>query len=151
MQFKKIIAPLIIVLLLPSCSRDPDNQDIGTITGAVVGGIVGNQIGDGQGKVVATGIGVMVGSIIGGNIGASMDEVNRMKMSQALENTKTNHSRSWVDPNTNTKYIIKPTKTTDQNNVICRNFTMSVVIDGKIQVANGVACRDPKGNWVIQK
>ena len=151
-MFRKILLlPVFISLSLVSCSGETPNQDVGTIVGSIAGGIIGSQIGDGEGRVAATAIGATVGGILGSNVGASMDELNRMKMSKALEETKTNHSRSWVDPDTNAKYTIKPTKTIDINNKVCRNFTMSVVIDGKLETAFGVACRDDKGIWKIKE
>ena len=140
---------LVLVMVLSSCSENTSNQEIGALAGTVVGGIVGAQVGDGDGQIIAAYTGAVVGSIIGSNIGATMDEVNRMKMAEVLENTKTDHSRSWVDPDTNARYTVKPTKTIKQNTRICRNFTMSIVIDGELKTAHGVACRDVNGNWKV--
>ena len=151
MQLKKVLLSLIIPLSLTACGPNANNQDVGVIAGSIVGGIVGSQVGDGDGKAAATAVGIVAGSIIGGNIGASMDELNRLKMSEALEDTKTNHARSWVDPDNNAKYTVKPTKTVYEKDTVCRNFTMSVVIDGKLETASGVACRDKNGNWNIVK
>lgn len=151
MKFNKVLVSLVIPLSLTACGPDANNQDVGVIAGSIVGGIIGSQVGDGEGRVAATAVGAVAGSIIGGNIGASMDELNRMKMSEALEDTKTNHSRSWVDPDNNAKYTVKPTKTVYEKDTVCRNFTMSVVIDGKLETASGVACRGENGGWDIVK
>ena len=139
------------LLCIASCTQQPaSNQQVGTIAGGVVGGILGAQFGKGDGQVAAAAAGAIVGGMIGGSVGESMDEVNRAKMAQVLETSKTNQAQTWVDPDTHTEYTVKPTKTLYKANTVCRNYTMSVVIDGKLQTASGVACKDAQGNWQIQ-
>ena len=137
-------------MLLTSCNSDSiSNKDAGAITGGVVGGLLGSTIGKGSGRGVAIAAGAVAGTLIGSNIGESMDEANRVKMSDALENTQSSHSRTWTDPDTKARYTIKPDKSYYKGNDVCRNYKMSVVIDGELQNANGTACRDANGNWQI--
>ncbi|MBT4885222.1 MAG: glycine zipper 2TM domain-containing protein [Legionellales bacterium] len=144
-----LIGSCVSVLLLVSCAEDISNRDLGTMTGGVIGGVLGAQFGKGDGQVAAAAAGAILGGVIGGNVGESMDELNRMKMAKVLENTKTNHSHSWVDPDSKAKYTVKPTKTIHKDNTVCRNYTMSVVVDGNLETAQGLACRNANGNWDI--
>ena len=138
------------LLMLAACDNSQlTNQDVGAMTGGVVGAVLGSQFGKGDGKVAAAAAGAVVGGIVGGNIGSSLDELNRMKMANVLETTQTNHAHSWVDPDTNTKYTVKPTKTIKTDQRVCREYTMSIVVDGSLQTAKGTACRDASGNWAI--
>lgn len=140
------------LLIIASCGQQNiSNKDAGAITGGIVGGILGAQFGNGEGQVAAAAAGALIGSMVGGNVGESMDQANRTKVAHVLETSKTNHAQSWVDPDTHTEYTVKPTKTTYKSNTVCRNYTMSVVIDGKLQTAKGVACKDAQGNWQIQQ
>jgi surface antigen len=140
------------LLILASCGQQGmSNKDAGALTGGIVGGILGAQFGDGEGQVAAAAAGALIGSMIGTNVGESMDQANRTKVAEVLETAKTNQSQTWVDPDTKTEYTVKPTKTTYKSHTVCRNYTMSVVIDGKLQTANGIACKDAQGNWQIQK
>ncbi len=143
------------ILAISSCdnSANSDNSELGTITGGVIGAVVGSQFGGGDGKILAAVAGAAAGGYIGSQIGANMDKVNRMKVNEALENTKTNQSRSWVDPDTKVQYTIKPTKTIKQadksGEKICRKYIMSIVVDGELETATGNACRGKDGTWQV--
>ena len=135
-------------LLLSGCSTDSlSKQDIGTISGGVVGGLLGSQFGKGDGKVLATAAGIVAGGFLGSNIGKSMDKVDQQEMVNVLNNTKDNTSHSWVDSNNNAKYTMKPSTTENSSNKTCRNYTMSVLIDGEMLTQNGVACKVGNGPW----
>jgi surface antigen len=60
-----------------------NNQEGGTVLGAVTGGIIGNQFGKGGGKVAATLAGAVVGGIVGNEIGRSLDQRDRELARQA--------------------------------------------------------------------
>ena len=139
------------MLALSSCdnSASSNNGELGTLAGGVIGAVVGSQFGGGDGKILAAVAGAAAGGYIGGQIGANMDKVNRMKVNDTLENTQTNQSRSWVDPDTKAQYTVKPTKTITEANKVCRDYMMSVVIDGKLETATGSACRGKDGNWQV--
>lgn len=146
------VAYLSGILIVASCSQQNlSNKDAGAITGGIVGGILGAQFGDGDGQVAAAAAGALIGGMVGSNVGESMDQANREKVAIVLDTSKTNQAHSWVDPDTRAEYTVKPTKTTYKSNTVCRDYTMSVVIDGKLQTANGVACKDAQGNWQVQQ
>lgn len=151
MNNMKVALAAAVILAVSSCdnSSTSNNNELGTLTGGVIGAVVGSQLGGGDGKVLAAVAGAAAGGYIGGQIGASMDKVNRMKVNDTLENTKTNQSRSWVDPDTKAQYTVKPTKTIKEADKVCRDYMMSVVIDGNLETATGTACRDKNGNWQV--
>jgi surface antigen len=115
-------------------------QDIGTVTGGAVGALLGAQIGHGTGRSVAIAAGAITGALIGGSIGRSMDRQDQQYIYQALE---TNHSTTWVNPNTGYQYTVTPTTTTGY----CREYRTTAVINGKTQTVYGKACRQPDGSW----
>jgi surface antigen len=151
----KFVFVAMIMFVISSCdnSATSNNSELGVITGGVIGAVVGSQFGGGDGKILAATAGAVAGGYIGSQIGENMDKVNRMKVNDALENTKTNQSRSWVDPDTKAQYTIKPTKTINQTTEfgekVCRKYMMSIVIDGKLDTATGTACRDKNGDWQV--
>src|SRR3954462_11763323 len=83
---------------LTACETPPTKEQKGAVAGAVVGGVVGSTIGGGTGRTVAIVAGTVAGALIGGRIGQKMDEADRLKAAQALENTPTGQPTSWKNP-----------------------------------------------------
>ena len=74
-----------------------------------------------------------------------------MCVSRTLENTPTNETVAWRNPDTNASYWVTPTATyTAQDGTPCRQYVTDAVIDGQPQKATGTACRQPDGSWRIQ-
>lgn len=146
MKLKVLTCLLASTLVLTACN--PTKQDIGTLAGAGAGAAVGAQVGGGTGKLAAVAIGTLVGGYIGGQIGKTMDDVDRMKMNQALETQPTGQSYSWTNPDTGHDYAVTPTETYQREGSPCRDYTTEAVIDGKREVVHGTACRQPDGRWV---
>ncbi len=152
---KKIVIVAALVGL-SFCLVGCDNmtkQDVGVLTGGAVGGLVGSRFGKGGGQVLATAVGAVAGGLIGGQIGKNMDKVDNMKMQRVLENTPTNQSASWCNPDKHTRYTVKPTKTYYRGRGTCRRpcreYTTTAWIGGKKQVIYGTACRESDGSWRI--
>src|ERR1700733_5473368 len=62
------------------------------------------------------------GTSIGGNVQSSMDEIDKSKMSHALDNAigKSSH---WVNNNTGIAYTVTPTEKVDVNGyTFCRKY-----------------------------
>lgn len=146
-MFKSIGLFILVIFLTTGCAT---KRDTGAIVGGVVGGVVGHQFGGGTGKILTTYVGAVAGTIIGSSIGESLDELDRMKLSNTLENTRTNYSSNWTNPDTRSRYNVTPTKTYYSNNTPCREFTMDAYIDGRSQKVNGTACRNNSGNWIMK-
>ncbi len=144
-----IIGCVFLAATLSAC-QNMNKQDVGTLTGAAVGGLVGSQFGSGQGQIVAAVGGAILGGFIGGQIGKSMDRTDRLEMQQALEGTRTGSSKSWRNPDTRTRYRVKPTKTFKRRSgQYCREYTTTATVAGKTQQMYGTACRKPDGTWKV--
>ena len=74
------MAALAAMVLFAGCAN---NQEGGTVVGAITGGIIGNQFGKGGGKVASTLAGAVVGGIVGNEIGRSLDQRDRELARQA--------------------------------------------------------------------
>ena len=137
------------VVIINGCA-DVSKQSIGAVSGGVIGGALGSTVGKGHGNTAATIAGTVIGGVLGGAIGKSMDDVDKMKMQQALETSHTNQTTTWVNPDNKTQYAVTPNKTYSNNQgVPCRDFTTRATINGQSQYVHGTACR-VNGKWVIQ-
>ena len=147
-----MVAMLMTAGLLSGC-EGARKQDVGVITGAAVGGLLGSQIGGGSGRTVAIIGGAALGGYFGGQIGKSMDDVDRIKMRNALEHTETNKTTTWVNPDSQVKYAVTPTKTTYRQTETatqpCREYTTTANIGGKKEQIYGTACRMDDGSWKV--
>ena len=134
--------------LLPGCETTTHAQQ-GEVIGGVVGGVLGAQVGEGSGKTAAIIIGTLAGSMIGRHIGESMDETDRMKTANSLNNARTGQPTTWVNPDTGYEYTMTPTKTYDAGTGPCREYTMDATIGGQTEQIYGTACRQPDGAWKV--
>lgn len=134
-------------LMLSGCQTTREQQ--GQVIGAVAGGVLGNQIGSGSGRTVATIAGTILGGYIGGNIGRQMDDRDRNRTAQILEDTPTYESSSWQNPDTGTRYSVTPTKTYYAESRPCREYTTDAWIDGQRETLYGTACRQSDGSWQV--
>jgi len=138
----------LMVITLSACQTSPSNEDTGRVVGAVIGGVLGSNVGKGSGRTAAIIVGTIAGGYIGGSIGRNMDENDRYRAGQALETNQTNQTSSWHNPDTGYDYTVTPTRTFNNADGPCRDYTTSVVIDGKLEKATGTACRE-NGQWRI--
>jgi len=137
--------------MLSNVFSSSQNNLLGGALGAAAGGLLGNQFGKSGGNTVMTIAGVLGGALIGGYIGRQMDPVDQGCVSRTLENTPSQQTVAWQNPDTNSSYWVTPTKTwQDPQGTPCRDYITHAVIDGKRQEMNGTACRQPDGSWKIQ-
>lgn len=151
---KAMAVALIAGMSLSACEGAGQKETIGGVGGAVLGGILGAQVGKGQGQLIAVGAGAILGALAGSSVGRSLDDVDKMKMSQttqtALETQPDSATSTWVNPNSGNSGTITPHTTYQANNgEYCREFTQTVDIGGKTEDAYGTACRQPDGSWKI--
>lgn len=133
-------------LVLGGCQTTKEQQ--GSFIGAVAGGVLGSRIGGGSGKVAATIAGTLLGGYIGGAIGRQMDDSDRYRAGMALEETPTDQSSSWQNPDSGTRYAVTPTRTYYDDSRPCREYTTEAWIDGRRETVYGTACREPDGTWM---
>jgi surface antigen len=147
---KRIISALIVLfcsMSLVSCSN-MSNQDVGVVTGGVAGGLLGSTVGGGSGRILAIAAGTLAGAFIGSKIGKSMDDTDRMKMNQALNNNAVGQPAYWTNQKSGQAYQVVPVKNvTVDGNQYCREYRTMADIGGKKQQVYGTACRQPDGSW----
>jgi surface antigen len=144
-------------LLVAGCSNGAGQgpgtgQTLGTIAGAVAGGVLGNQVGGGSGRTAATVVGVVAGGLIGNRLGQLVDESDRRRAQEAeyraLEFSKADSPVVWRNPDKNVYGEVVPGPSFQQGNFQnCREYTHTIFIDGKPEVAKGRACRNADGSW----
>jgi len=150
-KFIALFMTLATVVAFSGCAATQGNQEgVGAAIGGVLGGVLGSQVGSGSGNTVAIIAGTLAGAAIGSSIGRTMDEVDRMKVAQALESQPTGATTSWNSPDNRTAYTVTPTRTYETAQGPCREFTMDARIDGQTDQVTGTACRGPNGNWIMQ-
>ena len=136
------------VVFLPGCLTELSKTDSGTAIGAVVGGAVASQIGDGN-KTTKILVGVALGGLIGRTIGKYMDDSDRKKVAQSLDETPSGETSAWKNQKTGNSYELTPGKNyqSAEGNE-CREFEQEAIVNGKREKVNGTACKEPEsGQW----
>jgi len=132
-------------LLLAACQST--QEDTGRVVGAIAGGLLGNEVGGGRGRIAATIAGTMLGGYLGGEVGKQMDQNDRYRANQVLEDAPTNYTTRWSNPDTGNDYAVTPTRTYYQDTRPCREYTTEAWIDGRKETIYGTACRNDDGSW----
>jgi surface antigen len=159
-----IINRLIVALMLVSsatfvnadCVREGTGggEVAGTLLGAALGGLVGSQIGGGSGKKFAIVGGVLAGGFIGNSIGKNLDcadqDYHYDTTQSALEYKKTGGSAAWANPDSGASGRVTPTNTyVAADGRPCREFTQTIMVDGRQESVTDTACRQRDGTWQI--
>lgn len=132
-------------LLMNGCAT---REQTGRVIGGAAGAAAGTQVGGGSGRTIATVGGAIVGAMVGGAIGSRMDDDDLRQTGYALENSETDRTTQWVNPDTGYRYEVRPTSTFQSaSGQPCRNYTMDALIDGRNETINGTACRQADGTW----
>ena len=141
-----ILFAALVTLSLTGCITTSSNQDVNATTGPMLGGVTGTD----PSSSVSTTSHSSGSSVLGGAVGKSMDNVDQLKLNQALESNRTNQTTSWSNPDNHNAYAVTPTRTfTGASGEPCRDFTTSATIDGSRQTIYGTACRGASGKWKI--
>jgi len=154
----KILVAALVATTVAGCAGDPysatPRQDSGVMTGALAGGALGAILG-GRGtgsRVAGAVIGAAAGGLIGGAIGASLDERDRQMAyqaeMQALEAGQPGTAVGWRSEHTAYYGTIVPGPYYQSSGRRCRQYTHTVYIQGRPEVARGTACRNPDGAWI---
>ncbi len=151
MIVKKFMIAGLVGTMLAGCASDPtmgQKSTLGALAGAVGGAAIGSAFGAGSGKVAAIAAGALIGGFLGNQIGARMDEQDRQYYAvaqyQALD---TGRPSRWSNPETGLYGDAQAGPAYVVNNQQCREYTNTIYVDGKAQVARGTACRNPDGTW----
>src|SRR6266704_5016395 len=157
MSFVRLSAAALAALSIAACAGTPETgqgprENTGTLVGAVAGGLIGSQFGGGTGERIAAGLaGAAIGGMIGNRIGAGMDDEDKQRayaaQVQALESGRSGAAVPWRNPDSGRYGSVGPGRAYQANGLQCREYTHTIYINGKPQVARGSACRNPDGTW----
>lgn len=161
----KILAVALAATMLTTACTEPDGspgrgimnggalnkQEAGVALGVVGGGILGSTIGGGSGQVLATVAGGLLGGLLGGSIGQSLDDADRAAYDRAAARAMNNGSaQSWKTDNASG--TIRPKKRyVNDDGLYCREYTQTIVVDGKTDRGHGTACRGADGAWRLDE
>jgi surface antigen len=156
MNFGRVGGVTLVGLLLAACAGNPrtgagPQENTGTLVGAVTGAVIGSQFGRGGGRVAAAVAGAAIGGLIGNQIGAALDDDDRARayeaQMQALDSGAPGAPVSWRNEDSGRYGTVVPGPAYQRNAMTCRQYTHTIYIDGRPQVARGTACRNPDGTW----
>ena len=149
---------LVATLSLTGCASQSyrgEREVSGGLVGAALGGLLGAQFGSGSGTAAGAAAGVLIGALLGSEVGHSMDELDRMRADEAVNqahDAELGEKISWNNPESGHNGTVTPTRDgTSDTGSYCREFYETVAIAGKTEDAYGVACRQPDGTWRIVK
>lgn len=136
-------------ILLAGCAGPPgEKTGAGVVGGALAGGAIGALTGGGGRNIVA---GAILGGLVGGAIGNALDEEDRRRAYaaeiQALEYGGPGAPVSWQgESGVRGTIVAGPPHAVGQYQR-CRDYTHTIYIQGRPEVARGVACRNQDGSW----
>ncbi|CAA7618035.1 RT0821/Lpp0805 family surface protein [Magnetospirillum sp. SS-4] len=153
-RFPPILSFVVALSLLTACAEAPSKQTMGTGIGAVGGGLLGSMFGSGIGRAAATAAGGLLGAWLGSAAGKSLDKADKEKAAEAAEAAHTasvGDKVSWSNPDTgNSGNVAVTGESVDAAGRQCRDYTSTIRVDGKDEVVNGTACRQPDGSWAAK-
>lgn len=143
-----------LMLTLAACDTAQTGQKEigGALLGAAVGGLLGSQIGGGRGRLAATAAGTLLGAYLGSQAGRSLDRADRLHAErtarEGLERSPSGSTSRWVNPDSGHKGTFTPTNTyKSKDGLDCRDYSQTIIVDGRTETAVGTACRLPDGTW----
>jgi surface antigen len=158
MQIVRLAVLALAAIAVTACSSSREiasgpKEETGTVAGALAGGIIGSQFGSGTGERITAGLaGAAIGGLIGNRIGAAMDDEDKQRayaaQVEALERGRPGAVVPWRNPDSGRHGSVVPGPHYQSNGQQCRQYTHTIYIDGKPQVARGTACRNPDGRWI---
>lgn len=149
-SWRQFIGSLLLASTLVAaagCAGTGSKSDFGAYVGAAAGGVVGKQIDDGAAGIVA---GAVLGGLLGHQIGRYMDERDRERLAEALEQTPTGETDAWTNESGRHFEVTPTSDSYAQAGKECRRFTQVVVVNGEEQEVEGTACKAPdEPTWAV--
>lgn len=140
-----------VALSLGACQTGSTSETIGTLGGAAGGALIGSQFGGGSGKLATTAIGTLLGAFAGRAIAQRLDS-NSSDRAMAAERSAAAENRTitWNDPQGSSRGSVRPVRTYENaSGQTCRDYTHTIIVEGKRETARGTACRQPDGTWQL--
>jgi len=103
------------------------------------------------GSKSTTGSAGISGGVLGGAIGTTLDEGDRQRAYaaevQALESGEPGIPVGWHGEGPQRYGTVVPGAAYQARGAKCRDYSHSIYVDGRPQIARGTACRNPDGSW----
>ena len=112
---------------------------------------VAGQLRDGADGSVAIVPHAFAGTVIGGSIAPNMDAQDLHVAGLALTDAVTQQPTRWHNADTGFEYVLVPTATFQGPDGPCRRFSMVASRNGSPQFADGIACRQADGRWLVTR
>jgi len=135
-------------------TKGVNKETFASLGGSATGAWLGSKIG--KGSDIAMLLGSVIGGYVGNQVGKSLDQKDKQMLGEstlnALEKGISGKEISWLNPDSGNSGKIIPEEAfyNQEQEEYCRKYKASIVIDGKIEEALGVACRNKKGKWILQ-
>jgi surface antigen len=154
MRLKLLSLLALTAFTVSACNQTTGNKELlGGIGGAAVGGLAGAQFGKGKGQLVGVGLGALLGTLAGSSIGQSLDRADMMYAQQASQRAQTaplGSAITWNNPESGNSGTITPVRDgRSSNGRYCREYSQSIVVDGRKETGYGTACQNPDGTWQV--
>lgn len=122
------------------------NATAGTIFGALAGGLIGGGVSHGNGGAVVGG--AILGGLLGNTIARDIDcEDQPYAFRVYADGLNGDIGRRYEWRNGRNYGYFTPTREFRRRDVVCREFTETTWRGGRSVTRQGVACREPSGNW----
>ncbi|MGN7614636.1 RT0821/Lpp0805 family surface protein, partial [Magnetococcales bacterium HHB-1] len=144
-----ITATLIaLTLLLSGCVSTPENKaqsgaGLGALTGALAGSLLGNDKNKEQNAL----IGAAVGGLVGYLVGNEMDKMDQAQLANTLENTPSQQTRAWTNPDTGNQFYVTPGSAEMIDGKPCRTTRIEMISNERTREETKRACREADGEW----
>jgi surface antigen len=152
-QAPRIISAILALSLLGACENAKVGQTTGAILGGIGGGLLGSQFGGGIGRVLMTSLGAALGAYAGSELGKTLDKADKEEILKAEEKASTapvGETVAWSNPQSGKSGTVTPvSETRDAQGRTCREYQSTILVDGREEVVQGTACKQPDGSWSV--
>jgi len=148
---KDIIAILLAICLfgLSACASNTSKAQQGATLGALTGALIGSNVGERSWATAIVGAGA--GLLLGYVVGNEMDKYDKSMVSRTLETRPSSTTNTWVNPDTGNRYAATPGAAYQgTQGQVCRPIQIESWMDGRREMVDARACRQPDGSWVLQ-
>lgn len=94
--------------------------------------------------------GVSIGGMMGYIANNRMDGLDRKKLARTYEENPDDQARIWTNSDNGDRYEVTPIRSYREDGRYCRNAVIEAVINGSTEKVHQTACRNRRGNWVVQ-
>ncbi|MFO7875741.1 MAG: glycine zipper domain-containing protein [Desulfovermiculus sp.] len=138
----------VCLLCISACGNKAQQ---GGVAGGLTGALIGSHLGpeDDEHRRENALIGAGIGALLGYAVGNELDKHDRAQIGNTLENTPSNQTRSWVNPDTQNRFQATPKPAYQSGGQVCRDVVIDAWIDGQREDVQAKACRRSNGQWEL--